>query len=87
MSVENALRPHRITFHQQASSPHGACPLDARLRGNDRGGRNGYVCMKWTSSRVAITLDIYSHVSLVLEKKAAVKLNAVLTGRDNHGLQ
>jgi integrase len=32
-------------------------------------------------SRVAITLDIYSHVSLELEKQAAAKLNAVLTGR------
>jgi len=32
-------------------------------------------------SRVAITLDIYSHVSLELEKKAAAKLNAALTGR------
>ena len=30
-------------------------------------------------SRVAITLDIYSHVSLELEKKAAAKLNAALT--------
>jgi integrase len=32
-------------------------------------------------SRVAITLDSYSHVSLELEKKAAAKLNAALTGR------
>ena len=32
-------------------------------------------------SRVAITLDIYSHVSLELEKKAAAKLNAALTGK------
>jgi integrase len=32
-------------------------------------------------SRVAITLDIYSHVSLELEKKAAAKLNAAFTGR------
>ena len=32
-------------------------------------------------SRVAITLDIYSHVSLELEKKAAARLNAALTGR------
>ena len=31
-------------------------------------------------SRVAITLDIYSHMSLELEKKAAAKLNAALTG-------
>jgi integrase len=31
-------------------------------------------------SRVAITLDIYSHVSLELEKRAAAKLNAVLLG-------
>jgi integrase len=31
-------------------------------------------------SRVAITLDIYSHVSLELEKKAAAKLNAALSG-------
>jgi integrase len=31
-------------------------------------------------SRVAITLDIYSHVSLDLEKRAAAKLNAVLLG-------
>jgi integrase len=31
-------------------------------------------------SAVAITLDIYSHVSLELEKKAASKLNAALTG-------
>jgi integrase len=31
-------------------------------------------------SRVAITLDIYSHVSLELEKKAAAKLNAAFTG-------
>ena len=32
-------------------------------------------------SRVAMTLDIYSHVSLELEKKAVAKLNAALTGR------
>jgi len=32
-------------------------------------------------SQVAITLDIYSYVSLELEKKAAAKLNAALTGR------
>jgi len=32
-------------------------------------------------SRVAITLDIYSHVSLELKKKAAAKLNAALTDR------
>ena len=32
-------------------------------------------------SRVAITLDIYSHVSLELEKKAAAKLNAALMGK------
>jgi hypothetical protein len=38
-------------------------------------------------SRVAITLDIYSHVSLELEKKAAAKLNTAFTGRDNGGLQ
>jgi integrase len=31
-------------------------------------------------SRVAITLDIYSHVSLELEKRAAARLNAVLLG-------
>ncbi len=31
-------------------------------------------------SSVAITLDIYSHVSLELERKAVSKLNAVLTG-------
>jgi integrase len=31
-------------------------------------------------SRVAITLDIYSHVSLELEKRAAAKLNAALLG-------
>jgi integrase len=31
-------------------------------------------------SRVAITLDIYSHVSLDLEKRAAAKLNAALLG-------
>ena len=31
-------------------------------------------------SSVAITLDIYSHVSLELEKKAASRLNAALTG-------
>jgi integrase len=31
-------------------------------------------------SRVAITLDIYSHVSLELEKKAAAKLNTALSG-------
>jgi integrase len=29
-------------------------------------------------SRVAITLDIYSHVSLELEKKAVAQLNAAL---------
>jgi site-specific recombinase XerD len=33
-------------------------------------------------SRVAITLDIYSHVSLELEKRAAAKLNALLLGED-----
>ena len=32
-------------------------------------------------SRVAITLDIYSHVSLELEKKAAAKLNAAFMGK------
>lgn len=32
-------------------------------------------------SRVAITPDIYSHMSLELEKKAATKLNAALIGR------
>jgi integrase len=31
-------------------------------------------------SRVGITLDIYSHVSLELEKKASAKLNAALSG-------
>jgi integrase len=31
-------------------------------------------------SRVAITLDIYTHVSLELEKRAAARLNAVLLG-------
>ncbi len=31
-------------------------------------------------SRVSITLDTYSHVSLELEKKAADKLNAALNG-------
>jgi integrase len=31
-------------------------------------------------SRVSITLDTYSHVSLELEKKAAAKLNAALSG-------
>jgi len=30
---------------------------------------------------VAMTLDIYSHVSLELEKKAVAKLNAALTGK------
>jgi integrase len=29
---------------------------------------------------IAVTADIYSHVSLELEKQAAAKLNAVLTG-------
>jgi integrase len=29
---------------------------------------------------IAVTLDIYSHVSLDLEKQAAAKLNAVLAG-------
>ena len=38
-------------------------------------------------SRVAITLDRYSHVSLELEKKAVAKLNAALTGRASAGLQ
>jgi integrase len=32
-------------------------------------------------SSVAITLDLYSHVSLELEKKAAATLNAALAGR------
>jgi integrase len=31
-------------------------------------------------SRIATTLDIYSHVSLDLEKRAAAKLNAALRG-------
>jgi hypothetical protein len=31
-------------------------------------------------TKIAMTLDIYSHVSLDLEKKAAVSLNAVLRG-------
>ena len=30
-------------------------------------------------SRIAMTLDIYSHVGLDLEKQAAAKLNAALT--------
>ena len=30
-------------------------------------------------SSIAVTLDIYSHVSLDLEKQAAAKLNAALT--------
>ena len=38
-------------------------------------------------SRVAMTLDLYSHVSLELEKKAAAKLNAALTGKARAGLQ
>jgi integrase len=29
---------------------------------------------------IAVTLDIYGHVSLDLEKQAAAKLNAALTG-------
>ena len=33
------------------------------------------------NSRIAITLDIYSHVSLDLEKQAAARLNAVLRER------
>ena len=32
-------------------------------------------------SSIRITLDVYSHVSLELEKQAAAKLNAALTGR------
>jgi len=31
-------------------------------------------------SSSSITLDVYSHVSLELEKQAAAKLNAALTG-------
>jgi integrase len=31
-------------------------------------------------SNISITLDVYSHVSLELEKQAAAKLNAALTG-------
>ena len=37
-------------------------------------------------SSVSITLDIYSHVSLELEKKAASKLNAALMGGKSSGL-
>jgi integrase len=33
-------------------------------------------------SRIAVTLDTYSHVSLELEKKEAAKLNAALTARN-----
>ena len=29
---------------------------------------------------IAVTLDIYSHVSLALERQEAAKLNAALTG-------
>lgn len=36
-------------------------------------------------SKIAITLDIYSHVSLDLEKRAAARLNAAL--RNRHYLQ
>jgi integrase len=32
-------------------------------------------------SSIRVTLDIYSHVSLELEKKAAAKLNAALMGK------
>jgi integrase len=32
-------------------------------------------------SSISVTLDVYSHVSLELEKQAAAKLNAVLMGR------
>jgi integrase len=31
-------------------------------------------------TKIAMTLDLYSHVSLDLEKKAAAKLNEVLRG-------
>jgi integrase len=34
-------------------------------------------------SSAKITLDIYSHVTLDLEKQAAAKLNAARTGRRN----
>jgi integrase len=37
-------------------------------------------------SRVAIALDIYSHVSLDLEKRTAAKLNAAFLGGINSGL-
>jgi integrase len=36
-------------------------------------------------SSVAITLDIYSHVSLKLEKRAASRLNAALSGGSESG--
>ena len=32
-------------------------------------------------SRIAVTLDTYSHVSLELEKEAAAKLNTALSGK------
>ena len=37
-------------------------------------------------SSIAITLAIYSHVSLELEKRAASRLNAALTGEKWYGL-
>jgi hypothetical protein len=33
------------------------------------------------SNLIALTLDIYSHISLDLEKQAGAKLNAALTSR------
>jgi integrase len=32
-------------------------------------------------SSIKVTLDVYSHVSLELQKQAASRLNAALTGR------
>ena len=38
-------------------------------------------------ANVGITLDIYSHVSIELEKRAAARLNAAFTGAESLGLQ
>jgi site-specific recombinase XerD len=38
-------------------------------------------------ANIGITLDIYSHVSLELETRAASRLNAALTGTASFGVQ
>ncbi len=49
-------------------------------RHGDRFRRRVYPLTLFAHNRIAITLDIYSHVSLELEKQGAAGLNAVFRG-------